>query len=149
MVDIRMYEAAMYSLWTQCTRGGGVTCHVLQCYTQVWQQHPHVTIARVTLQLELRCNIQQPGSNQFNLCFYPLVEAELITFFNGTDKARSVLLHLSQPHSPFSSVAYYVPSVSQLVFTITEKAPGWKLVGSALTFKTPLRHYAKRALTPR
>ena len=90
----------MRPLCTHCTRGG-VTCHVLQCYTQVWQQHPHVTIASVTLQLESRCNIQQPGSNQFNLCFYPLVEAELILFFNGTDKARSVLLHISQPHSPF------------------------------------------------
>ena len=36
------------------------------------------------------------------------------------------------------------PSVPQSVFTITEKAPT-----SAFTFKTLLRHYAKRALTPR
>ena len=43
---------------------------------------------------------------------------------------------------------------SQLVFTITEKAPtrafSWmKAPTSAFTFKTLLRHYAKRALTPR
>ena len=46
------------------------------------------------------------------------------------------------------------PSVPQLVFTITEKAPtrafSWlKATTSAFTFKTLLRHYAKRALTPR
>ena len=47
------------------------------------------------------------------------------------------------------------PSVSQSVFTITEKAPttrafSWlKVPTSAFTFKTLLRHYAKRALTPR
>ena len=40
------------------------------------------------------------------------------------------------------------PSVSQLVFTITEKAPSrtfsWlKAPNSAFTFKTLLRHYAK------
>ena len=42
------------------------------------------------------------------------------------------------------------PSVSLSVFTITEKAPtrafSWLKVP---TFKTLLRHYAKRALTPR
>ena len=46
------------------------------------------------------------------------------------------------------------PSVSQLVFKITEKAPTraffWlKAPTSAFRFKTLLRHYAKRALTPR
>ena len=46
------------------------------------------------------------------------------------------------------------PSVSQPVFTITEKPPtrdfSWlKAPTSAFTFKTLLRHYAKRALTPR
>ena len=45
-------------------------------------------------------------------------------------------------------------SVPQPVFTITEKAPtrafSWsKAPTSAFTFKTLLRHYAKRALTPR
>ena len=45
------------------------------------------------------------------------------------------------------------PSVPQPVFTITEKAPtrafSWlKAPTSAFTFKTLLRHYAKRALTP-
>ena len=44
------------------------------------------------------------------------------------------------------------PSVSQSVFTITEKAPTrafscLKAPTSAFTFKTLLRHYAKRALT--
>ena len=44
------------------------------------------------------------------------------------------------------------PSVSQLVFTITEKAPtrafSWlKAATTAFTFKTLLRHYAKQALT--
>ena len=44
-------------------------------------------------------------------------------------------------------------SVPQPVFTITEKAPtrafSWlKVPTSAFTFKTLLRHYAKRALTP-
>ena len=44
------------------------------------------------------------------------------------------------------------PSVPQPVFTITEKAPtrafSWVTAPtSALTFKTLLRHYAKRALT--
>ena len=46
------------------------------------------------------------------------------------------------------------PSVSQPVFTIMEKAPtrafSWlKVPTSAFTLKTLLRHYAKRALTPR
>ena len=46
------------------------------------------------------------------------------------------------------------PSVPQPVFTITEKAPtrafSWlKAPTSAFTFKTLLRHYGKRALTPR
>ena len=46
------------------------------------------------------------------------------------------------------------PSVPQPVFTITEKAPtrafSWlKAPTSAFTFKTLLRHYAERALTPR
>ena len=45
------------------------------------------------------------------------------------------------------------PLVPQLVFTITEKAArafSWlKVTTSAFTFKTLLRHYAKRALTPR
>ena len=44
-------------------------------------------------------------------------------------------------------------SVSQSVFTITEKAPtrafSWlKAPTSAFTFKTLLRHYAKRAVNP-
>ena len=51
-------------------------------------------------------------------------------------------------------VLYSASSVSQSVFTITEKAPtrasSWlKVPSSAFTFKTLLRHYAKRALTPR
>ena len=46
------------------------------------------------------------------------------------------------------------PSVLQSVFTIAEKAPtrafSWlKAPTSAFTFKTLLRHYAKRSLTPR
>ena len=46
------------------------------------------------------------------------------------------------------------PSVLQSVFTITEKAPtrafSWlKAHTRAFTFKTLLRDYAKRALTPR
>ena len=42
------------------------------------------------------------------------------------------------------------PSVPQPVFTITEKGFSWlKAPTSAFTFKTLLRHYAKRALTPR
>ena len=44
-------------------------------------------------------------------------------------------------------------SASQSVFTIMEKAPSrafsWlKAATTAFTFKTLLRHYAKRALTP-
>ena len=46
------------------------------------------------------------------------------------------------------------PSVLQSVFTITKKAPtrafSWLIAATtAFTFKTLLRHYAKRALTPR
>ena len=46
------------------------------------------------------------------------------------------------------------PSVSQLVFKITEKAPTraffWlKAPTSAFTLKTLLKHFAKQALTPR
>ena len=53
-----------------------------------------------------------------------------------------------------SLVLCSAPSVSQSVFTITEKAPtrafSWlKAPSSAFTFKTLLRHYAKWALTPR
>ena len=46
------------------------------------------------------------------------------------------------------------PSVSQLVFTITEKAPtraiSWLKAPTrrAFTYKTLLRHYAKSTLTP-
>ena len=52
-----------------------------------------------------------------------------------------------------SLVLWNDPSVSQSVFTITERAPtrafSWlKAPTSAFTFKTLLRHYAKRALTP-
>ena len=47
-----------------------------------------------------------------------------------------------------------IPSVSQSVFTITEKAPtrafSWlSAPTSTFTFKTLLRHYAKQMLTPR
>ena len=50
-------------------------------------------------------------------------------------------------------VLYSAPSVPQPVFTITDKAPtrafSWlKAPTCAFTFKTLLRHYAKRALTP-
>ena len=46
---------------------------------------------------------------------------------------------------PVSGVVPQIdPSVPQPVFTITKKAPT-----SAFTFKTLLRHYTKRALTPR
>ena len=46
------------------------------------------------------------------------------------------------------------PSVSQSIITVTEKAPTrafyWlKAPTNAFTFKTLLRHYAKRAWTPR
>ena len=49
--------------------------------------------------------------------------------------------------------AAYDPSVSQYVFTITEKAPTravsrLEAPTCANTFKTLLRHYAKQALTP-
>ena len=60
----------------------------------------------------------------------------------------------SAARSPPGIVLYSDPSVSQSVFTITEKAPtrafSWlKAPTSAFTFKTLLRHYAKRVLTPR
>ena len=42
------------------------------------------------------------------------------------------------------------PSVTQPVFTITEKAFSWlKAPTSAFSFQTQLRHNAKQALTPR
>ena len=57
------------------------------------------------------------------------------------------------PPGDWRLVLCSAPSVSQSVFTITEKAPtrafSWlKAPTSAFTFKTLLRHYAKRALTP-
>ena len=55
--------------------------------------------------------------------------------------------------SPTSSVCSSASKSSILRFVITEKAPtrafSWlKAATSAFTFKTLLRHYAKRALTP-
>ena len=54
---------------------------------------------------------------------------------------RGVILYLADSEHDLS--------VSQSVFTI-EEGPMWlKVPTSAFTFKTLLRHYAKRALTPR
>ena len=58
------------------------------------------------------------------------------------------------PLHPTKLVLCSAPSVPQPVFTIAEKAPtrafSWlKAPTSAFTFKTLLRHYAKRALTQR
>ena len=61
---------------------------------------------------------------------------------------------LSFPHHTPGISAADDPSVSQSVFTIKEKPPtrafSWlKAATTAFTFRTLLRHYAKRALTPR
>ena len=49
-----------------------------------------------------------------------------------------------------SSVSSSASKSSIRRFVITEKAPAWlKAATTAFTFKTLLRHYAKRALTPR
>ena len=63
-----------------------------------------------------------------------------------------VVVHVAIPGQNIISSAVNDPSVSQLVFTITEKAPTkafcWlKAPTSTFTFKTLLRHYAKQALT--
>ena len=68
---------------------------------------------------------------------------QLIWITNGT-----------RPGQDHGLVLCSAPSVPQPVFTITETAPtrafSWlKAPTSAFTFKTLLRHYAKRALTPR
>ena len=57
----------------------------------------------------------------------------------------------SQDGSMSGVVPQIDPSVPQPVFTITEKAPtrAFSWLKAAFTFKTLLRHYAKRALTPR
>ena len=62
-------------------------------------------------------------------------------------------LRLSSPVSPL--VLYNDPSVSKTVFIITDaekahtRAFSWlKAVTTTFTYKTLLRHYAKRALTP-
>ena len=65
-----------------------------------------------------------------------------------------VLTLVSEVNSDYKIlVLCSAPSVPQPVFTITEEAPTWafswlKAPTSAFTFKTLLRHYAKRALTP-
>ena len=66
--------------------------------------------------------------------------------------ARSLQTAVTGLSSKETSAAYD-SSVSQSVFTITEKAPtrafSWlKVPTSAFTFKTLLRHYAKQAVTP-
>ena len=77
------------------------------------------------------------------------------THNGNTSGQRSAQLIFSSPAQPrLQSSAADDPSVSQSVFTITEKAPtrafSWlKAPMSAFTFKTLLRHYAKQALTPR
>ena len=68
---------------------------------------------------------------------------------------RGADMLLLSARGPLSTVVLCsAPSVPRPVFTITEKAPtrafSWlKAPTSAFTFKTLLRHYAKRALTPR
>ena len=57
-------------------------------------------------------------------------------------------------HHPVGPVASSAPKSSIRTFVITEKAPtrafSWlKAATTAFTFKTLLRHYANRALTPR
>ena len=78
-----------------------------------------------------------------------------IDLLNFTPAAPPITQSSSVFCSPQSQLLPQIdPSVPQLVFTITEKAPimafSWlKTPTSAFTFKTLLRHYAKRALTPR
>ena len=57
------------------------------------------------------------------------------------------------PAAPYIGVKYSASKSSIRRFVITEKAPtrdfSWlKAATTAFTFKTLLRHYAKRALTP-
>ena len=82
--------------------------------------------------------------------------------FSGTDtgeEKREFTLDnegvcLPSPGSAlFCAVLYSAPSVPQLVFTITEKAPtrafSWlKAPTSAFTFKTYIRHYANQPARP-
>ena len=63
---------------------------------------------------------------------------------------HAVVLHLRGDSGHGLLVLCSAPSVTQPVFTITEKAPtrafSWlKAPTSALTFKTLLRHYAKHS----
>ena len=57
-------------------------------------------------------------------------------------------------HTAVTHPALVLQTINRGIYTITEKAPtrafSWlKAPTSAFTFKTLLRHYAKRALTPR
>ena len=72
----------------------------------------------------------------------------------GQEPLQTMITDNRGPGTVLKLVLCSVPSVSQSVFTITEKAPtrafSWlKVPTSTFTFKTLLRHYAKWALTPR
>ena len=79
------------------------------------------------------------------LTYFKLSEYEVSLF--------PVLSHNNNTDNITSAVLCSAPSVPQLVFTITEKAPtrafSWLAPTRAFTFKTLLRHYAQQALTPR
>ena len=84
-------------------------------------------------------------------CLALLFISVMETHNGNTSGQRSAQLIFSSPAQPrLQSSAADDPSVSQLVFTImSTRALSWlKVHNSAFTFKTLLRNYAKRALTP-
>ena len=77
----------------------------------------------------------------------------LLSLMLGLTSLRCWDLYIARAGPRSALVLFIAPSVPQLVFTITEKAPtrafSWlKAPTSAFTFKTLLRHYAKQALNP-
>ena len=73
---------------------------------------------------------------------------------NSSANARVLQTHAHVVHCCWSASVLEIQTKAIRRFVITEKAPtrafSWLKAGTtAFTFKTLLRHYAKRALTPR
>ena len=105
---------------------------------------PCVQLTRFTLKLSWKI----PSAPFLNVSEFYEGHCSHFAVYLPTDLMWTVL------HSSSPLVLWSAPSCPQPVFTITEKAPtrtfSWlKAPTSAFTFKTLLRHYAKRALTPR
>ena len=129
------------------------------CITAIWHYVPLVVVRRVTsgpglllvtgLATPVKVRPVDTRAASRAAPAPPHIETS-----RGQEPLQTMITDNRGPGTVLKLVLCSVPSVSQSVFTITEKAPtrafSWlKVPTSTFTFKTLLRHYAKWALTPR